>query len=189
MSSNKLNAFEYHDSNVDSLFQKLREINLEDSYYLILLTGPYKKEKQNFIRKLSSETDRHITHIDTIDIVTMNEKETEKSIDSLFGNLSDDNNILFFSNGDRLCGAYAGFTYSKVRYATPQARYLMGKLNNIEKIVVIDIEEEDNVDKTLERFSHSQIRFQKPGSFFKRLTWKMGNVDFHGHSITSKRPA
>lgn len=188
MSSNNKKTFEHHDNEIDSLFQKLKEINLEGSYYLILLTGPYKKEKKNFINKLASKTDRNITFIDTRDIVTMNEKETEKKIDSLFENLSDEKDILFFSNGDRLGGAYTGFTYSKTKYATPQGRYLLGKLGNIRRIVVIDIEEEDNVDKTLSRFSHVQIRFQKPVSFFKRLTWKLGNVDFHGHSITSERP-
>lgn len=186
--SNNSKTFEYHDREIDSLFQKLKENNREGSYYLILLTGPYKKEKKNFIQKLASKTNRNVRHIDTREIVSMNEKETEKKIDSLFANFSDENKILFFSNGDRLCGAYAGFTYSKTRYATPQERYLIGKLGDIPNIVVIDIEEEDNIDKTMERFSHVLIRFQKPESFFKRLTWKLGNVNFHGHNITSKRP-
>jgi hypothetical protein len=61
--------------------------------------------------------------------------------------------------------AYAGYTYSSVRYATPQERYLLGKLGKLEKIVMLDIVEEHNVDKTLERYSHANIKFPRPKSF------------------------
>ena len=188
MATDRLKTFEYDDPEIDALIEQFNEIDLDGSYYLMLLTGPYKKGKRKFIDTLAAGLGKKVTHIDTHDVVTMNEKETEQKIDSLFDSLTDEDQILFFSNGDRLCGAYAGYTYSSVRYATPQERYLLGKLGKLEKIVIFDIVDEHNVDKTLERYSHANIKFPRPKSFLKRLTWQLGNVNFHGHNFTSKRP-
>jgi hypothetical protein len=185
---NRLKEFNYGDPELNNLLDQLKGIDLDGSYYLILLIGPYRKGKKLFIDKMADRLGYKITHIDTHDVVTMNEKETEMKLDRLFNGLSDKDRILFFSNGDRLCGAYAGYTYSKVRYATPQERYLLQKINKIEKIVILDIIEEHNIDKTLQRFSHIRINFPRPNAFFKRLTWNLGNTSFHGHNFTSKRP-
>jgi hypothetical protein len=185
---NQLKEFNYGDPELDTLINQLKGIDLEGSYYLLLLTGPYKKAKKLFIDKLADRLGKKVAHINTHDVVTMNEKETEQNLDSLFDGFTDEDQILFFSNGDRLCGAYAGYTYSKVRYATPQERYLLSKINKIEKIVILDIVEEHNIDKTLQRFAHTNIHFPKPKAFFKRLTWNLGNTSFHGHNFTSKRP-
>jgi hypothetical protein len=185
---NRLKEFNYGDPELEGLMNQLKEIDLDGSYYLILLIGPYKKGKKLFIDKLAGHLGNKITHVDTHDVVTMNEKETEQNLDTLFDGFTEEDQILFLSNGDRLCGAYAGYTYSKVRYATPQERYLLGKINKIEKIVILDIVEKHNVDKTLQRFAHTKISFSRPKAFFKRLTWNLGNTSFHGHNFTSKRP-
>jgi SpoVK/Ycf46/Vps4 family AAA+-type ATPase len=188
MTTNNLKTADHQNEEVKEIIKQLKDINLDGSYYLMILTGPYKKGKKVFIDKLASELGKKITLINTHDIVTMNEKETEQNIDSLFESITDEDQILFFMNGDRLCGAYAGYTYSSVRYATPQEKYLLKKINKLEKIVILDIVEEHNIDKTLQRYSHSKISFKRPTSFLKRLTWQLGNTDFHGHNFTSKRP-
>ncbi len=184
-----MKRFGFDDPNVASFISELKQVNLVGSIFMVLLTGPYRKGKKKFILDLAKKIDEEIIHVDLIDIITMNEKETEKNIDAFLNDLSEDEKILFLSNGDRLCGEYAGYTFSKTRYATPQGRYLLRKIRNIEKIIFIDVADEDNVDKTLERHSHAMIRFPRPGSLLKRLTWQLGNLDFHGYNIRSKRPA
>ncbi|MEX1062696.1 MAG: hypothetical protein WEC12_03765 [Balneolaceae bacterium] len=188
MPQNSLKIFSHEDPQVAPFIEELKEVNVDRSYYLLLLTGPYIKGKKRFLEKMSSAFGRTVTHTDLRDVVTPNLKETQKNIDDLFNSLTEDDYLLFFSHGDRLCGAYTGFTYSKTRYVTPQERYLLEKLKNLEKIVIFDIQDEDNIDNRLKRYAHSLIRFRKPRSLWKRFTWKMDNIDFHGHTFTSKRP-
>lgn len=188
MSSPTLKKITHNDPEVESFLEKLKQVKVDSSYYLLLLIGPYLKGKKKFLEKLADRTGRTITHIDMRDIVTMSEQETYQNIDSMFAEFEDTDSILFFSNGDRLCGAYTGYTYSKTRYATPQERYFLKKINKLEKIVLLDIVEEDNIDKTLERSAHFSFSFDKPDSILERLTWNIGNISFHGHQIVSKRP-
>ncbi|MEX0994250.1 MAG: AAA family ATPase [Balneolaceae bacterium] len=188
MSPSTLKKISHDDPEIQNFLDELKQINVASSYYLVLLLGPYRKGKQQFLEKLAGHTGQKITHVDMHDVVTMHEAETYRNIDALFKELSEEESILFFSNGDRLCGAYTGYTYSKTRYATPQEKYFLKKIQKMEKIILLDILDDDNVDKTLERYSHAAINFDKPTSVLKRLTWNIGNYSFHGHQIVSKRP-
>lgn len=188
MPTSTLNKLSYNAPEVDSFIEELKQVNVDSSYYLVLLVGPYQKGKKQFLEKLADRIGQSITHIDLHDIVTMYEDETYGNIDSLFEGLNKEESILFFSNADRLCGAYTGYTYSKTRYATPQERYFLKKIQKMEKIILLDILDIDNVDKTLERNSHFALSFDKPTSVLKRFTWNLGNYSFHGHQIVSKRP-
>ncbi|MEX0770925.1 MAG: AAA family ATPase [Balneolaceae bacterium] len=188
MSTSTFNKLSYNAPEVNSFIEELKQVNVDSSYYLLLLVGPYRKGKKQFLENLADRAGQSITHIDLHDIVTMYEDETYENIDSLFQELHKEESILFFSNGDRLCGAYTGYTYSKTRYATPQEKYFLKKIQKLEKIILLDILDEDNVDKTLERNSHFTLSFNKPTSILKRFTWSLGNYSFHGHQIVSKRP-
>ncbi|MEX2602493.1 MAG: hypothetical protein WD355_12635 [Balneolaceae bacterium] len=167
------------------LVDKIKNVNLTSSYYLLLLTGPWVNGKRSYLESIAAARGESVTEIDMHDVVTLHEEETYKKIDELFDSLGDDERILYFKNGDRLCGTYTGYTYSSTRYATPQERYLIKKILKLQKIVIIDIVDEDNVDKTLERHSQAIVRFDHSGSLFRRF---LGGLSVHGHNITSKRP-
>ncbi|MGF1671858.1 MAG: hypothetical protein ACFCU6_15545 [Balneolaceae bacterium] len=184
-----LKTTSYSDDATNELTSKLLNINLDSSYYLLLLVGPYQKEKRKYLARLSEEFKQKITHIDLKEIITNDELETANKTDSLFDNLPNESKILFFSNADYLCGAYTGYTYSSQRYATPQERYLLQKLDKIEKIVIFDIQDPYNIDATMRRFAHHAILFDKPKNFLSKLTWKLGSITFHGHQFETQRPA
>lgn len=176
---------QHNDPETKDLIQKIKKVNLSSSYYLLLLVGPWVKGKREFLNRIAAERDEKVTEIDMQDVVTLHEEETYQKIDKLFGSLGDDQRILFFTNGDRLCGTYTGHTYSSTRYATPQERYLIQKIQKLQKIIIIDIVDEDNVDKSLERHSQAIVRFDNSTSLLRRF---LEGLSVHGHSITSKRP-
>jgi len=183
-----LSLTNYSKKDIDDYISKLINVNVDSSCYLLLLVGPHQKAKKEFLSKLSEKINEKINQVDLKNIVTVDEQESVKKIDSLFGNLPNGSRVLFFSNTDRLCGAYTGYTYSSKRYATPQERYLLQKLKNIEKIVIFDLQDPYNADATMRRFAHHAILFDKPTSLFAKLTWKLGSVTFHGHQFENERP-
>lgn len=94
-----------------------------------------------------------------------------------------------FKNGEVLTGQYTGYTYSTVRYATPQEKYLISKMKGSEKFYVLELMETEAIDKTLERFAQSAIEFKAPASFIGKLLWKLTQIKIHGHTFPSKRPS
>lgn len=185
---NDLESVEYSEKITDEYSKKLANLKVDSSYYLLLLVGPYQKGKKKFLSKVSGKTSKKIIHIDLADVITTSEKETIQNIDHLMDNLQAEDRILLFSNADRLCGAYTGYTYSSHRYATPQERYFLKKILKIEKIMILDIADPYNVDATMRRHAHQAIIFDKPKSLLAKLTWNLGNITFHGHEFETKRP-
>jgi hypothetical protein len=179
---------DFADDDIKNYISRLSKINVDSTYYLLLLVGPYQKGKKIFLSQLSDELNEKISHIDLGNVVSIDESETIKNIDSLFSNLTEKRKILFFSNADRLCGAYIGYTYSSKRYATPQERYLLAKLKEIEKVIIFDIQDPYNADATMRRYAHHAVIFDRPKSLFSKLTWKLGSVTFHGHEFETERP-
>lgn len=179
---------DFAEDDVNNYISQLSKIYVDSSYYLLLLVGPYQKGKKRFLSKLSEVLNEKINHIDLRSIISVDEVETIKNIDDLFSNMNGKGKILFFSNADSLCGAYTGYTYSSNRYATPQERYLLQKIKEIEKIIIFDIEDPYNADATMRRHAHHVVLFDKPKSLFSKLTWKLGSVTFHGHEFENERP-
>ena len=178
----------YSDPSVKSFLNSLNKLNLENSYYLILLIGPYKKGKKGFMSKFSKTVVSDITTIDLQNYITPIESQSRENIDQLFESLKDSGKYVCFTNGDILNGEYTGYSYSKQRYSTPQGRYFLRKLQHSEKIVLLDIDDIANIGKTIERASQTAILFDKPVSFFKRILFRAKKVGVHGHEFTGDRP-
>lgn len=180
---------DFAEDDIKNYISGLSNISVDSSYYLLLLVGPYQKGKKIFLSQLSGELNEKINHIDLSEVVSFDESETRKNINSLFPNFTEKGKILFFSNADRLCGAYTGYTSSSKRYATPQERYLLKKLKELEKFIIFDIQDPYNADATMRRYAHHAVIFDRPKSLFSKLTWKLGSVTFHGHEFETERPA
>ncbi len=174
------------DTNLNSFIDSLSDINLDSSYYLLILSGPYKAGKLNFLKRLEKKLGG-LHEIDLRHLITQYEEESYQKIDEAIRNIGETEKTLFLKNGDVLAGEYTGFTYSTVRYATPQEKYLLDKIKGSEKFWVIDLQEFENIDKTLERYSQAIIRFEQPGSFLGKFFWKLRQIKVHGHTFANKR--
>ncbi len=176
------------DTKLTSFLDSLPDVDLEASYYLLVLSGPNKAGKKEFMKKL----EKKMGVFDKIDLGTLinqYEEDSYQKINEVFTYIGETEKNLLLTNGDVLAGEYTGFTYSTVRYATPQEKYLLEKIKGSERFFVIEIQEFENIDKTLERYSQAIVRFQRPDTFFGKLFWKLRNITIHGHTFANKRPS
>ena len=176
----KYNAPEY-----EKMIQQLKSI---EQPHLMLFIGLYSPDKKQALSDLSTALDLKVTRLDFNDIVSKIETETFEKIDRLYDQIEDSGNILYFENGDKLCGAYTGFSHSKVKYATPQERYFLEKFGEYPGLVIIDITETDSADKTIRRAAATIVDFPLPKSPVRRMLWHLKNYSMHGYDIKTKRP-
>lgn len=176
------------DSSFDELLNYLDKSAKEKSHHLSLFLGVFQPDKKEALSKISEATGLSVQQLDFNDIVSKSEEETFQNLDDVFEKNQSPESILYFKNGDKLCGAYTGFTHSRVKYATPQERYFLKKVQAFKGIVIVDITEYTAADKTLRRAAGSIISFPLPDSLMKRFMWHLKNYTLHGFELRSKRP-
>lgn len=174
------------DSSLPSYIQSLTDVNLDSSYYLLVLAGPVASAKLQVLKKLQ-HTLGTFTEVDLRDVISGDEEGSYKNIDTLFEQLGDSDKNIIFRHGDILAGEYTGHTYSSVRYATPQEKYLLNKIKTSERFIVLDIQEFENIDKMLYRIAQTVITCKSPASGFSKLLWKLRQISLNGHTFTNKR--
>tara|TARA_R100001143_G_C3361139_1_gene136021 strand:+ start:18134 stop:18715 length:582 start_codon:yes stop_codon:yes gene_type:complete len=183
----KLEVYNHSDKQVHRFLEKISKINLDRSHYLLLFVGKYKSGKKSMLNKLQKKVGG-FAEIDLQNVITQNEEESYGNIDTVFSSIPSSTKNILFKNGEVLTGQYTGYTYSTVRYATPQEKYLLGKIKGSEKFYVLELKEAEAIDKTLERFAQSAITFEAPASFIGKLIWKLTQIKINGHTFPSKRP-
>lgn len=187
-SEETLHNLTFNDSSFQSLLDALSESVQKKSHHLALFLGVYLPDKKKALKKISEKTELEIVTIDFNELVSKSEQETIKKIDEFFSRHQNTESLLYFKNGDKLCGAYTGFTHSRVKYATPQERYFLKKVRSFQGIVIVDITEYTAADKTLRRAANSVVSFPLPGSTIQRFFWHLKNYTLHGFELRSKRP-
>lgn len=177
-----------NDDRFDQFIDTLVKTSKDPSHHLSLFLGVFLPDKKQALDKISSSTGLTVESIDFNDVVSRSEEETVKNLDEVFDTHQSNNSILYFKNGDKLCGAYTGFTHSRVKYATPQERYFLKKVQEYRGIVIVDITQYTAADKTLRRAAGSIVSFPLPSSKMKRFFWHLKNYTLHGFELRSKRP-
>lgn len=185
---NKLKNLSVKDDAFDEFIETLALKSQEPTHHLSLFLGVFLPDKKEALKRISQSTGLSVETIDFNEIVSKSEEETYRNLDEVFEKFQSSNSILYFQNGDKLCGAYTGFTHSRVKYATPQERYFLKKVQEYEGIVIVDITEYTAADKTLRRAAASVISFPLPDSLIKRFFWHLKNYTLHGFQLRSKRP-
>lgn len=178
----------YDHSSFDDLTDHLVDQNESDPHHLSLFLGMYSPNKKKAVEKFASELDREIRYVDTADLVSRIESETMANIDNFFEGFTQSDDILYFKNANKLCGVYVGNSHSRVKYATPEERYFLEKVKEFSGLVILDIEEFRDADKTLRRAAKSVVSFTLPESKLKRFWWHLKNFSPHGYDLKTKRP-
>jgi hypothetical protein len=184
----KLEVYNHGDKEITRFLEKISQINLDRSHYLLLFIGKYKSGKKSMLNRLRKKVG-DFAEIDLENVISPNEEESYAKIDKIFSSLPSTTKNILFKNGEALTGQYTGYTYSTVRYATPQERYLINKMKGSEKFYVLELNESEAVDKTMERFAQAAIEFEAPGSFFGKLLWRITQIKINGHTFPSNRPS
>jgi len=178
----------YNDSSFQKLVDHLVEQKGKKGHHLCLFLGLYEPNKKVALKQIASKLGREVTTINTDEVVSKIESETFERLDELFEKLDKTEDILYFKNGDKLCGAYTGYSHSRVKYATPQERYFMKKVQKFEGLVIVDISEFTDADKTLRRAAQSIVSFTLPDSTLKRFFWHLKHYSLNGYDLKTKRP-
>jgi len=177
-----------NDEEFEEFVDTLVNESQDPSHHLSLFLGVFLPDKKQALNKISDKTGLTVKTIDFNDVVSRSEEETFSNLDRVFNKHKSMQSILYFRNGDKLCGAYTGFTHSRVKYATPQERYFLKKVQEYQGIVIVDITQYTAADKTLRRAAGSVISFPLPDSKMKRFLWHLKNYTLHGFELRSKRP-
>lgn len=185
---NEFQDISYGDSNYKKLLDHLASTLDEDRHHLSLFLGIYEPNKQKALKELEQKINRQVRVIDTSELASRIESETYEKLDHFFENMHQSDDILYFKNGDKLSGVYSSFSYSRVKYATPQERYFLKKVKSFNGLVIVDIEQFIDADKTLRRAAGSVISFTLPESRWKRFIWHLKNYSLHGFELKTKRP-
>lgn len=172
----------------DELIDHLSRAQNLEPYHLSILIGKDQDKLDIALQKMADASNRKILDVDANEVISKIESETYANLDTLFKRYYADESILHLQNGSRLCGVYTGYTHSKVKYATPQERYFLKKVQQKGGFYVIDINDDDDSDTTIRRAAQSIVHFPKPDSIFKTLLNKLKGVSVHGHQIETKRP-
>lgn len=186
--SDKFKDLSYNSSAFENLVGHLSEEIDKKVHHLCLFLGLYKPNKKAAVNKLATKLNREVEFVDTSELVVRNESETIKNIEAFFAGRNESDVILFFKNGHTLCGVYTGNSHSRVKYATPEERHFLRKVKEFNGLVILDIEEFSDADKTMRRAAGSIVSFTLPDSILKRFWWHLKNYTLHGCELKTKRP-
>lgn len=178
-----LRTFSHTDKEISNYLNELGDINLESSHYLLLAAGANRSAKKSFLSRVEKKRGE-LKEISLREIITPDEEETYKNIDKMFSYIGETEKNLIFRHGDILAGEYTAFSYSTVRYATPQGKYFLNKIRNSEKFFVIDMNDKDSMDKTMQRYAQAAVFFDEADSIFGKLK----QIRLNGHTFSNKRP-
>ncbi len=160
----------------------------QDRHHLSLFLGIYGTNKQKALKQIENRLNRKVHVVDTSELSSRIESESFDKLDDFFDNMEESDDILYFKNGEKLCGVYTSYSHSHTKYATPQERYFLKKVKAFNGLVIVDIEEFSDADKTLRRAAHSIVSFTLPESKLKRAWWHLWNFSFHGFQLKTTRP-
>lgn len=159
----------------------------DDDTYLSVFTGPYHPDKVEAAREVAQTTGREFHPFDAAQIVHNSEADTLQTIEDIFKKYQGEQSLFYFANGENLFGIYTGYTFSRVKYATPEERHLMRLIESYNSWTIIGVESEEEADLMLKRKAHQIVNFPLPSSPLKRMRFKLGRYTFHGYETPSKR--
>lgn len=178
----------FDDDSFDHLLEHLEQSSTDEAYHLSLFIGKMDEKKEDALRQILDVTGREVNEVDANEIISKTESETYSNLDLFFKKFDAENSILYLKNGSRLCGVYTGNTQSRVKYATPQERYFLKKVQESGGLFIIDIDTSTDADTTIRRVAQSVVNFPPSQSMFKKIIRKLKGVSVHGYQIKTERP-
>ncbi len=179
--------FDFNSTDYNNFLKSYRQN--QDDKKILVLAGNFETNRKYAIEQLITETTGEVVTVDLSDYISRFEEETYQKLDSLFKELEPVNGLVVFKGAENLCGVYTGFTYSVEKYATPQEKYFLKKLDDLNCTCIIEFLNLDHLDQTIIRKADAVIRFKVPGSLIEKIFFWLSQVRVNGSSLPSQRPA
>ncbi|MDR9419995.1 hypothetical protein [Gracilimonas sp.] len=181
------NTFDYNSAGYKKFLKKFRDTDLEKSS-LIVFAGSFNTNREAALDEFKREIIGEPVEIDLAEIITPYEEESYQNIDRCLNSINKDEELVIFRNAEQLNGAYTAYSTSIVRYGSPQEKYFVKKLAEIPVPAILELKDEDQLDRFLQRKADAVFLFKAPTSLLERLAWKVKNIHVHGSSFLSPRP-
>lgn len=184
---NTKNTFEYKSANYKEFLKKFRTLD-SSKHSLVVLAGPFTSNRKACLDELKREVLGEAIEIDLAEVITPYEEESYQNLDACIQNIDENAPLVVFRNAEQLNGAYTAFSSSIVRYGSPQEKYFLRKVKEINAPVVVELKDFDQLDRMIVRKADAVVLFKAPSSLIEKLAWKVQNIHVHGSSFLSLRP-
>jgi len=182
-------VFEYNSADYRDFIRLFGSSDKPKAHALYLFAGVNDTNRKCAIDEVCREVLSEPVDKSLADIISKDEGETRANIDALISEVNPNAEVLILRDGEQLCGVYTGYTYSVVKYATPQERYFLKKIKDLPLPVIVEFRNEDHLDETIEREADAIVKFNPPQSFFDRIFWRLSQIHVNGSILPSNRPA
>ncbi|MBO6621037.1 MAG: hypothetical protein JJ892_03605 [Balneola sp.] len=178
--------FDFNSTSYKEFLKNFR--NDTEKKRVIVFAGNFAENRKYALSQFETEVMGDSIHVSLEDHISGSETETYKKLDQLFERLSSISSLIIFKNAEQLCGVYVGHTYSVVKYATPQEKYFINKLKELNCSCIIEFENENHLDKAIERVADAIVRFRVPSSIIEKVFFWLSQVRVNGSNLPSRRP-
>lgn len=121
---------------------------------------------------LGKVTGKEVYRIDLSMIVSKWVGETEKNLANVFAQAENKDWILFFDEADAIFGKRTQTNSSNDRYANQQVSYLLQRIEDFPRVIILATNLKTNIDKAFLRRFQSIVAFTKPDKKRRYQLWE-----------------
>ncbi len=142
--------------------------------YKVLFYGPPGTGKTLTATLLGKKMQKDVYRVDLSSLVSKYIGETEKNLEKVFKKAEEEDWILFFDEADSLFGKRTSVTSSNDRYANQGTSYLLQRIEEYPKMIILASNLKDNFDDAYLRRFQSIIYFPLPEKEERLSLWRKG---------------
>ncbi len=148
--------------NIKALFLKFSEeskTTLKNKSQIVLFYGAATKTKKDVAALLGAALNKPVYNVNLSALLSIYIGETEKNLTQLFNEAEKAGAILFFDEADALFGKRTVIKDTHDRYANIEVSYLLQKLEEAHRIVIISTRAKDYIDAAFTKRLNAVIAF------------------------------
>ncbi len=137
----------------------------------VLFHGPSGTGKTHTAEAIAFETGKTLKVVNYAHVLSMWVGETEKSLESLFKEVADDNSILLFDEADALFAPRTGVSTANDRYANVEIDVLLGLIERYNTFAILTTNFIENIDQAFHRRLRYVVEFRAPSKELRSRLW------------------
>jgi SpoVK/Ycf46/Vps4 family AAA+-type ATPase len=139
----------------------------------VLFTGEPGTGKTLSADALANSLGLDLLSVDLSQVVSKWVGETEKNLESVFGQAEESHAVLFFDEADALFGKRGEVKHGTDRYANLEVGYLLQRLESSDALIILASNLRENIDPAFTRRFHFAVHFSRPGPAERRRLWQL----------------
>lgn len=137
----------------------------------VLFHGPSGTGKTHTAEAIAFETGKTLKVVNYAHVLSMWVGETEKSLESLFKEVADENSILLFDEADALFAPRTGVSSANDRYANVEIDVLLSLIERYNTFAILTTNFIENIDQAFHRRLRYVVEFRAPSRGLRSRLW------------------